>query len=129
MSANHPLLPSTHGERCPELSREALPTDLPSAAPSPVEWLTDDLLFQYQRCRRRAFLDLYGDRADQDPPSDYLLKLRQDSVHHRQQVIKSFEPCHQPQFAAGDWAGGARATLDLMAQGVEVIYQIGRAHV
>ncbi len=100
-----------------------LPTDLPWAAPAPVEWLTDDLLFQYQRCRRRAFLDFYGDRANQDPPSDYLLKLRQDSIHHRRQVLKSFEPCHQPQFAAGDWAGGARATLALMAQGVEVIYQ------
>jgi uncharacterized protein len=88
-----------------------------------IRWLTDDVLFYYQRCSRRAFLDLYGDRSRQDPPSDYLLKLRQDSIQHRQAVLESFQPLHSPQFAPGDWAAGARATLELMAQGVDTIHQ------
>ena len=41
--------------------------------------LNAELLLNYQRCSRRAFLDLYGDRSQRDPPSDYLLKLLQDS--------------------------------------------------
>ncbi len=81
------------------------------------------MLFHYQRCGRRAYLDLYGDRAHQDIPSDYLLKLRQDSTLHRQAVLASFEPWHRPQFSVGDWVAGAKATLELMAQGVETIHR------
>ncbi|HIK44531.1 MAG TPA: TM0106 family RecB-like putative nuclease [Leptolyngbyaceae cyanobacterium M65_K2018_010] len=88
-----------------------------------MRWLTDEVLFHYQRCSRRAFLDLYGDRSLQDPPSDYLLKLRQDSTHHRQTILASVQPFHQPTFPAGDWLAGARATLELMAAGVETIHQ------
>ncbi|WP_240966354.1 TM0106 family RecB-like putative nuclease [Nodosilinea sp. P-1105] len=104
------------------------PLRFPAEATTPtsqalIRWLTDDVLFHYQRCNRRAFLDLYGDRSQQRPPSDYLLKLRQDSNLHRQSVLESFQPLSRPQFATGNWVDGARATTALMAQGVDVIHQ------
>jgi uncharacterized protein len=49
--------------------------------------LTDELLLYYKRCRRRAFLDIYGDLSSQDPEQDFLLKLRQDSRAHQQEVL------------------------------------------
>ncbi|HEY9736176.1 MAG TPA: TM0106 family RecB-like putative nuclease [Trichocoleus sp.] len=97
-----------------------------SAAPNsktPVCWLTDDLLFHYQRCSRRAFLDLYGNPNDKDSPSDYLSKLRQDSALHRAAVLRDYEPLQRPMYPKGDWTAGAKATQDLMAQGVDAIAQ------
>lgn len=88
---------------------------------SPVRWLTDDLLFHHQRCSRRAFLDLYGDRDHQDPPSDYLQKLQQDSILHRRNVLQNYEPLQRPDYLTGDWAAGARATQEMMAAGVDTI--------
>lgn len=84
--------------------------------------LTADLLLNYQRCARRAFLDVYGDIDRRDAPNDYLQKLIQDSREH-QQVIVAKQPYHQPSYPPGDLAAGARATLELMQQGVERIYQ------
>lgn len=40
---------------------------------------------------------------------------------HRQTVLQSYEPLHRPHYAKGDWAAGARATQELMAQGVDAI--------
>jgi predicted RecB family nuclease len=85
-------------------------------------WLTDELLFNYQRCHRRAFLDVFGDRSQRDPPSDYLLKLRQDSVEH-QRLVLGEEPVHRPDYPRRDWLAGAEATMALMQQGVDRIAQ------
>lgn len=121
MSVSSPLPHQSYSggqsDHSPNFSAEAI---TPSA-PALIRWLTDEALFHYQRCNRRAFLDLYGDRAHQDPPSDYLLKLRQDSTLHRQNVLEAFQPLHRPQFEAGDWMAGAQATLELMAEGVDTI--------
>ncbi|MBD3884199.1 TM0106 family RecB-like putative nuclease [Phormidium tenue FACHB-886] len=83
-------------------------------------WLTDELLFNYQRCPRRAFLDACGDPSLRDRPSDYLLKLRQDSLIHRHEVL-SEAPFEQPNYPKRDWLAGAEATLALMQQGVDRI--------
>lgn len=83
-------------------------------------WLTDDLLFQYQRCQRRAFLETYGDPEQREPPSDYLAKLRQDSQAHRRAILAE-QPFAQPQFERRNWGQGAAETQALMAQGVERI--------
>lgn len=122
MSASYPLPP-----RSDTGDRPGGPLRFPAEATTPhsqslIRWLTDEVLFHYQRCSRRAFLDLYGDHALQDPPSDYLLKLRQDSQLHREAVLAEYQPLYRPQFAPGDWAAGAKATLDLMAQGVDTIH-------
>ena len=84
--------------------------------------LTADLLFHYQRCNRRAFLDVEGDLSHRDPPSDYLLKLIQDSIANRKMAIAS-HPYERPTYAKGDWVAGAEATRQLMQQGVERIAQ------
>ncbi len=90
-----------------------------SAAIAPL-WVTDDLLFHYQRCNRRAFLDTYGDASRRDTPNDYLAKLRQDSVEYQLAVMED-APIQRPRYPRRDWAAGAEATLDLMRQGVDRI--------
>jgi uncharacterized protein len=84
--------------------------------------VTDELLLCYKRCRRRAFLDMHGDRTQQDSEPEFLLKLRQDNMAHRQAILK-VAPYSSPNYPRGDWEAGARATLELMQQGVERISQ------
>ena len=84
--------------------------------------LNAELLLNYQRCSRRAFLDLYGDISQRDPPSDYLLKLLQDSQSNQRSLLAD-QAVLQPRYASRDWDAGAQATLALMQQGVERIYQ------
>jgi uncharacterized protein len=84
--------------------------------------VTAQLFLSYQRCHRRAYLDTYGDHSLKLPPSDFLLKLGQDSVAHQQQVLAQ-QSWVQPNYPPGDWAVGAAATLELMRQGVPQIHQ------
>lgn len=81
-----------------------------------------ELLLNYQRCSRRAFLDLYGDLIERDPPNDYLLKILQDS-RENQRLVLADQPSVHPVYPAGNWRAGAKATLELMQQGVERIHQ------
>jgi predicted RecB family nuclease len=78
-------------------------------------------LIHYQRCRRRAFLDVYGDPSERDAPNEYLLKLIQDSQTN-QRYFLSRQSFSQPKYPAGDWQAGAQATLELMQAGVDQIY-------
>lgn len=84
--------------------------------------LTDDLLLHYKRCKRRAFLDTYGDLNLQDQEQDFLKKLRRDS-HAHQQAILAKEVHYSPDYQRGDWQAGAKATWELMQQGKERISQ------
>ncbi|GAB4378024.1 MAG: TM0106 family RecB-like putative nuclease [Elainellaceae cyanobacterium] len=90
-------------------------------------WITDELLFNYQRCQRRAYLDAYEDKGRRDSPSDYLLKLRRDSIAHQSEIVGQ-ESAHKPDYPRYDWLTGAEATRRLMQQGVERIVQ-GVLHV
>jgi uncharacterized protein len=80
----------------------------------------EDVLLNFQRCNRRAFLDIYGDRTHRDPPSDYLQKLQQDSLAHQKSVLSDW-PAVTPAYSSRHWEAGNEATLDLMWQGVERI--------
>ena len=51
--------------------------------------ITDKQLLLYQRCQRRAFLERYGDSSQQDPPSDFLLKLMQDSSAYQKSILSN----------------------------------------
>lgn len=82
--------------------------------------LTNELLFDYQRCQRRSFLNAYGDRRQLDPKSELALKIQQDSQIHRQSILAEMTVEQLP-YNRGDWAGSARATRELMSQGVERI--------
>lgn len=84
-------------------------------------WITDDLLLHHQRCARRAYLDVHGDRTLTDLPSDYLQKIKQDSSTHRRAILADYSPLHRPQYDPGDWRAGAQATVALMAAGTEYI--------
>ena len=81
------------------------------------------MLFQYRRCRRRTYLDTYGDRTQKDPPSDYFTKLRQDSADHRQSVLAAFAPLSQPAYEKYSWQAGADATYRMMCEGIESIHR------
>jgi len=86
-----------------------------------THWITDDLLLHYQRCSRRAYLDTHRDRAEADPPSDYLQKIKQDSAEHRAAVLEDYDAFERPQYPRGDWRRGAQATAALMAAGADYI--------
>jgi hypothetical protein len=76
-------------------------------------WVTDFLLLQYQRCSRRAYLDTHRDRAEADPPSDYLQKIKQDSAAHRWAVLDDYTGFQRPEYDRGNWRSGAQATAAL----------------
>ncbi|USR89717.1 TM0106 family RecB-like putative nuclease [Phormidium yuhuli AB48] len=84
--------------------------------------VSDDLLLYYQRCDRRAFLDVFGDSRQRDPLDQFLLKLRQDSRSHRREVLSQYH-YQRPDWSGEDWYEGTQATLELMEQGVESIYR------
>ncbi len=89
--------------------------------PIAPQWITGELLLHYQRCARRAYLDVHCDRAEADPPSDYLQKIKQDSAEHRRTVLSDYTPLSRPTYAYGDWRQGAQATVALMATGADYI--------
>ena len=86
-------------------------------------WFTDHMLFHYHRCSRRIYLDAYGDSTLKDAPSDYFVKLREDSAQHRAKMLAEFEPLQRPQFERYDWEAGAQATYRMMKEGAEAIYR------
>lgn len=81
-----------------------------------------ELLLQFQRCRRRPFLDIYGDYTQRSEPSDLLVKLQQDKINHQKSILRRL-PYIRPNYRPGDWHTGAMETLKLMQQGVDCIYQ------
>jgi uncharacterized protein len=85
--------------------------------------LTDNLLLDYKRCQRRAFLNLYGNLQECDPEREFLLKLRQESQNHISKVKNQFYPdSQQPPAPESDWQTRASQTETLMEQGVNCIY-------
>ena len=84
--------------------------------------LNAQLLLQYQRCRRRTFLDTRGDLSQRDSPSDLLLKLQQDKFVHKQTILAQ-HTYQRPDYPKGDWDAGAKATLELMQRGVDCIHK------
>lgn len=81
-----------------------------------------ELLLQYQRCKRRPFLDIRGDKSRRDASNDLLLKLYQDKIAHQMTVLTQFT-YQEPQYRRLDWKAGTAATFELMQQGAECIHQ------
>jgi predicted RecB family nuclease len=81
-----------------------------------------ELLLQYQRCKRRPFLDIHVDRSQRDVPNELLLKLQQDKIAYQLDVLAELTYI-QPDYPRGDWEAGQAATLELMQDGVEYIRQ------
>lgn len=90
--------------------------------------LSAETLLHFQRCRRRPFLDAYGNIAQKEPLSDFHLRLQQERLIHQQAVlqaqIEQGASIHQqPVYPSKDWHAGAEATYQMMLQGVERIHQ------
>lgn len=85
-------------------------------------FIIDSQLLSYQRCTRKAFLDIYGDFSQQDLPSDFLLKLIKDSSEFRSNIINNYN-YQKPNYPHGDIIAGGKATEALMAAGIDVIYR------
>ncbi|MBW4620043.1 MAG: TM0106 family RecB-like putative nuclease [Cyanosarcina radialis HA8281-LM2] len=88
--------------------------------------ISAEMLLHFQRCQRRAFLDVWGDRDLKDPPSDFQRKLTEERLAHQRSIlaeqIRQGAPVHhQPQYPFRDWQAGVKATIELMQQGVERI--------
>lgn len=83
-------------------------------------FLTDEILFDYQRCQRRSFLNLHADSNLLAPKSDWVLQIQSDSQSYRNQVLTSFLP-QEPIYPRGDVMAAAKATWEMMQQGVELI--------
>ncbi len=79
-------------------------------------------LTHYQRCHRRAYLDVYGNPTERDATNEYLLKLIQDSQENQRGFL-SRQKFVQPEYQAYDWQAAHAATVALMRQGVEKIFQ------
>jgi predicted RecB family nuclease len=130
-----PNLVEAEGENPASLLRVADSLKIMPAQPFAIElavteptdteelWLTDEILFNHQRCRRRSYLELYEDYRLRDRPSDYLLKLRQDSIANQNAVLEEQPFAYPPIYPRHDWEAGAAATLQLMHQGVDRISQ------
>ena len=84
--------------------------------------ISSDVLLHFQRCRRRAFLDIYGDARRKAPSDNFLVKLREDSQAYREQELAAYDYA-QPNFTHGNWRDGAAQTVELMRSGVECIYR------
>lgn len=84
--------------------------------------VSSDLLLYYQRCDRRAYLDVLGDPRAKKPTDDFLMKLRQDSHAHRQEELSQYD-YDRPDWRGDDWYGADRATRELMERGVDCIYR------
>lgn len=81
-----------------------------------------ELLLQYQRCKRRPFLDTHGDYNQREVSHELLVKVQQDKFTHQQSVLETLD-YHKPNYPSGDWQAGAAATIELMQQGVDIIHR------
>ncbi|MBD2626632.1 TM0106 family RecB-like putative nuclease [Trichormus variabilis] len=79
-------------------------------------------LLQYQRCKRRPFLDTHGDYNQRVVTHELLVKVQQDKIAHQQSVMENLE-YHQPDYPRKNWQAGAAATIELMQQGVDFIHR------
>ncbi|MDY6782998.1 MAG: TM0106 family RecB-like putative nuclease [Cyanobacteriota bacterium] len=84
--------------------------------------LSDDLLLDYKRCQRRAFLNVYGQRTERTVQREFLLKLQRENRKQIAEILTGQSYC-QPHFGSRDWETGANQTWQLMKQGVELIYK------
>lgn len=91
--------------------------------------LTDELLLNYKRCRRRTFLEVYGSYQDREPTKEFLLKLKRENKLHIDTVLQERSLVYQqPEAKKKDWLLRSQQTWDLMSQGVECIYR-GKLHI
>ena len=89
--------------------------------------LTDELLLKYQRCHRSTFLEFYGNPKKRAKEKDFCQQLKQERISQSKQVLQDYNlPYQEPRkLSEGNnhILNLAKITENLMAQGVECIYQ------
>ena len=83
--------------------------------------LTDDLLLNYRRCQRRAFLNVYDQTTLLDPKGEFQQKLERDKQEHVARVMSSFPNTRKPKSPYHQWQVRGKQTEKLMEQGVSSI--------
>ncbi len=85
--------------------------------------LTDELLLNYKRCRRRTYLDVHGNLQQRDAEKEFLGKLRRESQAHIKDVLLGQSIVYQrPSVSRRNWSLNAQQTKTMMQQGVDCIY-------
>ena len=79
-------------------------------------------LLNYYRCPRLLFLNKYGDKSFQIPPSDFIRRLWKFGRDYESKVVDFFK-FEKPKYKVGDYEKGFEETIKLMAAGVDAIYQ------
>jgi uncharacterized protein len=84
--------------------------------------LTDDLLLNYKRCQRRAFLNVYGNSLEKDRENEFLWKLREENNRQIALFLDRLPEFYEPKSPISDWLNRSRQTEALMQRGVDYIY-------
>ncbi len=80
--------------------------------------------YRYQACQRIVYLDYNGNPGLRRSRSAYDQYIMQQGQEHEDAVIRQMPHTPtEPGYTSGDLPSRARATLDLMRQGVAMIYQ------
>lgn len=79
-------------------------------------------LLNFYRCPRLLFLNKYGDKTIQLPPSDFLKRLWKFGRGYETKVIDFFK-YEKPKYKIGNYEEGYRQTYEFMKKGVDTIYQ------
>jgi predicted RecB family nuclease len=83
--------------------------------------ITDELLLNYKRCRRRTYLEVYGNPAQKDPEKEFLLKLKRENYQHIRSVLQARgQICQRPEVSRQNWQLNTQQTLELMKRGVSI---------
>ena len=84
--------------------------------------LTADVFYKHAKCPNWVYWDLFGDASKKGEVPPMLQKLREDGVLHEEEVIKKLGPFEEVS-SKGEASELSIATLELMRQGVALIYQ------
>jgi predicted RecB family nuclease len=82
--------------------------------------ITPSLFFQLDMSPLWIWLDLFGDQSKKEPLSEFALKLLDDGNLHEEKYVESLEVIEVTEM---DPIKGADITLQLMKEGVPLIYQ------
>lgn len=84
--------------------------------------LTDDLLLNYKRCQRRAFLNVYGNSLEKETENEFLGKLREENNRQIALFLDRLPKFYRPHAPRTDWLNRAKETEILMEEGVDYIF-------
>ena len=90
-----------------------------------MKWIAAEELLAFRRCRRQPYLQQFGPKDRQTPPSDFLMQLRQGRQNLRNTVKLNAPGIDVGAFNKKSWPelhARALRTLELMEAGEERIY-------